>query len=100
MFVRTLVFDQISDSRFSGSSQELDRFSGDVRAALSTLPGVTVQTDEPRVVNFSTEEGKVQSWRQRFSVQKNCVKTTWDDVRVAVNAVKSAKYEFVKKHAF
>lgn len=105
---RTLTFVQISDSRFSGSEQELETLSKNVLKALSSLAGVTAQTDEIRMLEFSVpgEAGKVKSWRQRFYVQKSGhvqktgSVTTWEDVRRAVNSVKSVPYELIPRPTF
>ena len=106
--VNTLTFVQISDSRFSGSEQELATLSGNVLKALSSLPGVIVQADEARLLEFSVpdESDKVKSWRQRFFVQKSSFVqktgrvTTWDDIRRAVNSVKAVPYELIKRPTF
>ena len=99
---KTLTFVQISDSRFSGSEGELEVLSETVLKALSSLAGVTTQTDEARLLEFSApdEAGKVKSWRQRFYVQKTGRVTNWDDVRRAVNSVKAVPYEFIQRPTF
>lgn len=108
MTTKTLTFVQISDSRFSGSASKLEALSNDVQEALSALPGVTVQTDEPGHITFSQARldgesnawGEIQSWRQRFYVQKTGRKTSWNDIYKAVNGVKAAPYEFIRRPAF
>ena len=98
MPIRTLTFEQISDSRFNGSEQELTKLSEKVLSTLSELADVKVQVDKHRLIEFNG--GSIKSWRQRFFVQKNTRKTTWEEVYSAVNAVKAAPYDFVYMHTF
>jgi hypothetical protein len=100
MHVRTLVFDQISDSRFSGSQDALIRQSEAVLAEISRLPNVTVKTDAIRTIDFLPHHEELKSWRQRFYVQKTGVRTRWKDIYSAVNRVKAANYTFCQAEVF
>ena len=98
MVVRTLTFQQISDSRFNGSEFELGKLTSGVESALSVLPEVKFQIEELRYLDSS--ETSTKSWRQRFNVQKVGRKTTWNDVYKAVNSVKAVPYDFVSMSSF
>jgi len=93
MLVKTLTFDQISDSRFSGSEEELKFLSESVLYELSLLMGISVKVDEVRVLKFSDDDGNtIQSWRQMFYVQKVGRMSSWNDVFEVVNNVKAPYY--------
>lgn len=98
MIVRTLTFQQISDSRFNGSELGLAKLTSEVESSLSALPGVKIQIEELRCLENS--ETSTKSWRQRFNVQKLGRKTTWNDVYKAVNSVKAVPYDFVSMSSF
>jgi hypothetical protein len=100
--MRTLLFEQISDSRFSGSEKELDAICGNVLSELSSLTGVTVTCASTIMIRFpKTEtEDSFCSWRKRFFVQKSENSTTWNDVLKSINRVKASSYGFVQNHKF
>ena len=90
--MRTLVFDQITDSRFTDNPAELIRDrKRNIIGKLKALPGVHVEHDSPYKVEFPEN---VQ-FRCRFYVQKTGRKTTWNDVYKAVNSVNAAPYRFI-----
>ena len=94
MLVKPLTFDQISDSRFSGSEEELKFLSESVLYELSLLMGISVKVDEVRVLKFSDDGNgnAIQSWRQMFYVQKVGRMSSWNDVFEVVNNVKAPYY--------
>ena len=96
MPIRTLTFQQISDSRFNGSETELNKLTVGVLSALSKLSGIKVQIEESRATECQKTSDK--SFRQRFYVQKTGRKTTWKDVYKAVNSIKAVPYGFMYKH--
>ena len=91
---RTLVFQQIVDSRFKGENKSL--LVRRVRAVVNNLrklDGVKVSTGKPRKIVWGPPEPATQ-WRVDFRVQKTSNETTWNDVYRAVNKVKAAPYSF------
>lgn len=103
LMIRTLTFEQISDSRFSGSKLELEENSRKIIRELSALIGITVKVEEIRELEFTnpdTQEKSI-SWRQRFFIKKTGRKTTWNDVYRTVNETKAVPYDFtVQRNAF
>jgi|GEM_PF-3711989 len=75
--MKTLTFVQISDSRFLGSEKELESICKNVVDELSSLIGVSVRTENMRVVKFTNfESPDSYSWRKRVFVQKT-KEITW-----------------------
>ena len=98
--MKTLTFVQISDSRFSGSEKELESICKNVVDELSSLIGVSVRTENMRVVKFTNfESSDSYSWRKRVFVQKT-KETTWNNIYKTVNKVKSVPYKFVQDNKF
>ncbi|WP_063664376.1 hypothetical protein [Aliivibrio fischeri] len=92
--MRTLTFEQISDTRFSGSKVKLNNIRNKIIKALNTLDGLIFQIEPPRKLEMNGEA----SFRQRYFVQKSGRKTTWNDVYRAINSVKPVPYDFVKRN--
>ena len=92
--MRTLTFEQVSDSRFTEKpAEELREIKRAVIRKLSELEGLTVRHDPVIKYEFDGLEYASQ-FRCRFYVHKQGRKTTWDDVYRAVNSVKAVPYKF------
>jgi hypothetical protein len=89
---RTLVFQQITDSRFMEKEKCLpvliDRI-GKIKQLLD-IDGVFVDVGEPYLLNW----GDNIQYRADFYIWKNTRKTTWNDIYGLVNSVKPVPYEF------
>ena len=91
--MRTLTFEQITDSRFNkdiaGLLRERKRR---IMEKLKTMNGVQVEHAVTRHLEWP--DGSEQ-FRCRFYVRKTTRRYTWNDVYRAVNSVHPVPYKFV-----
>lgn len=94
--MKTLVFEQITDSRFDADIEQLlqERWAA-IMTLLGDMDGVHVSYDEVRKLTF-TEPENYEQCRRQFFVRKDNKKTTWNDIYKAIDSVKPVPYKFVE----
>lgn len=94
--MRTLTFEQITDSRFDTNIEQLlAKRIEKIVSLLRTMDGVHVFHDGISKLTFEGPENNEQ-YRCRFWVRKDNRKTTWNDIYKVINSVKSVPYKFVE----
>ena len=89
---RTLVFEQISDSRFQKDiAKEISDRKRKIIKLLNNMEGLHISHDVER--KLSWPDGTEQ-FRCKFYIRKDGRKTTWNDVMTAVNSVHAVPYKF------
>jgi hypothetical protein len=86
---RLLKFTQITDDRFNGNKNQLEKIVQEIKEKLS-LPGIQINITDIREVNFGTNK----QWRADFYINKENPKFTWNDIYKIVNSVKAVSYHF------
>ena len=94
---RTLTFEQITDSRFGGTLEDLKARDLALINRFNQLSGLIVRSEECRTLLFDNDNGvggKSNSFRKRYYIQKLNRKTTWNEIYDAINKIKAAYYSF------
>lgn len=93
---RTLHFQQITDSRFEPIEECLPILQERVDRIkeLLNIEGVTVNVDDPYLIDWrNTSENNIQ-YRANFYITKRTRKVTWNDIYGLVNSIKAVPYKF------
>lgn len=94
--MRTLIFEQITDSRFDTNIEQLlAERTTTIISLLRRMDGVHVFHDGIRKFTFGEPENNEQ-YRCQFWVRKDNKKTTWNDIYKTINSIKPVPYEFVE----
>ena len=94
--MRTLTFEQITDSRFDTNIEQLiAERTTTIISLLRSMDGVHVFHDGIRKLTFDDPENNEQ-YRCQFWVRKDNKKTTWNDIYKAINSIKPVPYKFVE----
>lgn len=94
--MRTLTFEQITDSRFNADIEQLlAERTTKIVSLLKNMDGVHVFHDGIRKLTFPKPENNEQC-RCQFWVRKDNKKTTWNDIYKTINSIKPVPYKFVE----
>jgi hypothetical protein len=92
--MRTLLFTQISDSRFTDDTlSEIIRIKHGVIEEMEKLPDVEFRYLNERILTWTD---RTNQRRITFHVQKHSSRTTWNDIYTAVNKIKAVPYKFIQ----
>lgn len=92
----TLHFQQIVDSRFNETLDQLNSRVSLIREKLTGISNINVSATSPRKVTFGPPE-PCEQYRVDFYISKNVKgKPTWDTIYSIVNSVYPVPYKFEK----
>jgi hypothetical protein len=97
--MRTLYFQQITDSRFTSEEKCLPILQESINKIkeLLNIEGVNVKIEEPYMVDWrNTSENNIQ-YRVNFYVTKTTRKLTWNDIYNLINSIKPVSYKFLQR---
>lgn len=90
--MRTLYFEQITDSRFDTDCEKLlENRINMLRSELNKLDSVCCKCYEIRRIDFESN----YQYRCKCYVTKWTRKTTWNDIYKIVNNIHATKYNFI-----
>ncbi|WP_121616606.1 hypothetical protein [Virgibacillus halodenitrificans] len=89
---RTLTFEQIVDSRFELTKEDLLQRHERLMTLLVKQKSLTVVSGKP--IKYEWPNGTVQ-YRIRYHIKKEGRKLKWNDVYCLVNSVKPVPYDFI-----
>jgi hypothetical protein len=94
---RTLIFDQIDDTRFGGSQKSLLIRTKLLYTALEHYDGISVKKGELRTVSFGKtgNEERSTTWKVNFQIQKHSKNISWDELYTVINSFKAPSYRFI-----
>lgn len=91
--MRTLVFEQITDSRFNNDIEALlDKRVKELENIFANIIGVTMYHTNKRKIIF---DDNIYQYRTTFYIQKDTNKITWNDIYKLVNSIKPVPYKFI-----